>query len=53
MFEHFQRTQPHGYLRLKPWESYKISDNDGLMGALSTEDLNRVSTIFMAEELLA
>eukprot|EP00347_Sterkiella_histriomuscorum_P015009 403358661 len=48
------KSNPNGHSRLKPWESYKIDDdmNQGIISALSNEDINKVSTIYMAQELL-
>ena len=48
-----QRANPHGQTRMKPWEAYKINQDDslGLIGALTDEDISRVSSIHMAEEL--
>lgn len=41
-------------LRLKPWESYRAQgrDNDGLMAALTQEDISRVSSIYFTQEML-
>ena len=51
IFTHLSKQ--NGSNRIRPWESYKLYKdlNDGLIGALSQQDLDRVSTIFMAEEL--
>jgi hypothetical protein len=37
---------------MKPWESYKINHDLslGIIGALTEEDISRVSSIHMAEE---
>jgi hypothetical protein len=38
---------------MKPWEAYKINQDEslGLIGALTDEDISRVSSIHMTEEL--
>ena len=44
------QSNPYGFRRLKPWENYKIysNKNDGLIAALSNQDLDRVSSIYNA-----
>jgi hypothetical protein len=39
-----------GNIRLKPWESYKVyrENSEGLIAALSQDDIDQVSTIYMA-----
>ena len=47
------QSNPFGFRRLKPWENYKIysNQNDGLIAALSNKDLDRVSSIYNAQEM--
>ena len=46
LFSHFKNKG--GHIRIKPWESYKVyrENNEGLIAALSNEDIDQVSTIY-------
>lgn len=41
---------PQSLVRVKPWESYKIYQDEGLIEALTPADLNKVSIIQAADE---
>jgi hypothetical protein len=36
-------------VRLKPWEAFKTAKDEGILEALSNEDLNRVQLVSIAE----
>jgi hypothetical protein len=50
LFQNLQSSsKDRGLVRVKPWEYYKMlkDKEDGLIGALSQSDIDKVSSIFM------
>lgn len=47
---HSLSNQASSLVRVKPWESYKVYQDEGLIEALAPDELNRVSIIQAAEE---
>lgn len=46
--------EKQGMLRVKPWETYRYnqSRSQGLLAALSQEDIDRVSSIYFTQEMI-
>jgi hypothetical protein len=44
-------TKDKEFIRVKPWEYYKMlkDKGDGIIGALSQQDIDQVSTIYMTQ----